>query len=96
MSVACIKEVDVAAVTSPISLRTTILKHQVWHFGRRHFVLLEPEVMMCGPEGGSGEEREVDLTENSRTLCTVATCQPHGSLALKQTLLYHLFYTKWD
>lgn len=74
MSVACIKEVDVAAVTSPISLWTTILKHQVWQFGRHHFVLLEPDAMIFGEEGGSGEEREEDLTE--KTLCTVATCQP--------------------
>lgn len=76
MSVACIKEVDVAAVTSPISLWTTILKHQVWHFGRHHFVLLEPEVMIFGEEGGSGEKREEDLTENPKTLCMVATRQP--------------------
>lgn len=92
MDVACIKEVDVAAVMSPISLWTTILKHQVLHFGRHHFVLLEPEVMTFEQEGGPGQEQKVDLTENPKTLCTVATCQPK----LNHTLLYDLFFIKWD
>lgn len=30
------KDIDVATETSPIGLWTTVLRHQVWHFARRH------------------------------------------------------------
>ncbi len=44
------KEVDVVTVTSPIGSWTAVLKPRVWHFGRCHLGLLEPEV---GREGGA-------------------------------------------
>ncbi len=49
-SIDCIKEVDVATVTSPIGLWTTVLKPWVWHFGRHHLGLFATNwITPCWP-----------------------------------------------
>ena len=48
---------------------------------------LEKEVTIFGWEGGAGEDNLIGM---------VAICQPQGSHALKPTLLYRVFYFKWE
>ena len=48
-----IKEADVATVTSPIGLWSTVLMFQVWHFGGHHFGFLEPKITLFSQDSGA-------------------------------------------
>ena len=66
------------------------MRPQVWYYGCCHCVFLDPEVTILKWEG---DAREGSLIGSD---WVVVTCQSQGSHALKHTLLYHLFYCKWD